>query len=164
MTRKKGRKKKEDLNELYVIRFAGWCLNYSFSANKDRRWFGPLSDDSSLKIEGEFLWPEKVKGRRLIVSLVSSRGLDDLIEDPSKLEHDPVSIGSLTSRGGHSSYFGSVPFKAFPIIIGMLENRKSQGIVLHGTKLRYGEASIRSIAFVTEQELAEDYAYEGEKI
>lgn len=159
--KKAGRKPKEELYESYAIKLFDWRLDYSFSAHKDSRWFDPLSDYSSLEIDGEFLEPEKVKGRQLTLSFLANRELDEVIEDPSKLERDPVSIGSLTSRGKQSSYLGSLPFKAFPIVISMLENDKCQGILLHGTKLRYGSASIRSLHFVDERELIEEFAEEA---
>lgn len=149
----KVKKPAQELYESYAIRIKDWKAQYSISTNFEKVWGeGPLSDCLTIEIDGEALYPQKIIGKKVSVSISASREFDKQIVAPDKNDQQPRGIGYISGRGSQCNFFFYIPFQSLPAIIQILHAKKCQGLVLGGTQLRYGQGKIHSVSFVDEEE------------
>jgi hypothetical protein len=104
-----GRKKKKAVEtyEPYPVRIIDWKVDYSLSLDKEGGISGgPFWEHCSLELQGEFLGPKKMEGRKVTITLLDSRSLDEEIAKPdsinqrfSRLRFSPNTLNVFVLRG-----------------------------------------------------------------
>lgn len=87
---------------------------------------GPCWKHHSLELKGEFLGPDRVKGREVTITFPADRDLDRAIADPRSFTAEPEAVGGLTSRGEKSEFIGSLPFQVVGHILTTLQACKTR--------------------------------------
>lgn len=154
-TRKCGtRRAKERPSDTYCVQILDWETSYSLSLSLDSTINpGPYWEHATINVSGKLIAPRKHAGKELALSFLASRELANGLNNAKIFEKwEPLGVGGITIRGEHKEFFGSLPFDAFPIVIGALQSVKYKYITLHGEALRYGRARIRSYSFEREFE------------
>ena len=155
-----GRKKKissVQTYEVYPVSIFDWKAEYSLRLDNSCKFSdGPYWEHYSLDIRGEFLGPDKIRGREVAITFLADRGLDRAIAQPDSINWKATALGGLTSRGKHSNFIGSLPFQICGQILNMLQCRKIKYVIFSGEVMRYGYASITGISF-KEDFCPEDY-------
>ncbi len=130
----KKRKSKKGAYESYCIRIESWELPYSFGINRLKDfWPGPYQEHFDLEIAGMFLYPSKLSGKNIRVNIWGERELTDALERHDKYpDLEPKCIGSISARGKHRDFMGSVSADTLPLVSQMLTLGKYKYLSLHG--------------------------------
>jgi hypothetical protein len=105
------------------------------------------------EIDATCLTPEKLSGRSTRFTLIGNRRLEyDLWMQTRAPEHE-AGVGTLTMRGGQSSYLGVLPYDATWRLSPVILSGGFRDIYLHGAALHRGTAGIHSIGFYEEFDL-----------
>ena len=145
---KQRKKTKIKTHDSYPIKITSWTSTYSFGLNKMKDFFeGPYSEHLCLQLNGILLGPEKVANREIEVQLLADREIARAMADNKFSEQKTSAIGSLTSRGANSFYWGTIPFDSFPLVQEQLNAGKWKYIILSGEALYYGSALIDYLYF-----------------
>lgn len=131
----------------YMLDISDWKVRYSYSTNRDRsRTPGPYSEYSAIEITGKLILPEKHSGVVVECIIYGRREYDAYVSDPDKFDNvRSGSVGTLNIRKDYSSFYGWVPFSAFPMIASLLATKDFRYLQLYGTLLKYRSASIVSL-------------------
>lgn len=152
---KKLRKKKTPKWEegcTYIIEIIDWEIPYSFSLNH-RKIFssGPFREHTSLNLTGRIIQPENLKDRTIPITMIGDRDKVSMVQGDEKyLSFEPKCVGTLTIRGAHSDYLGSLPFDVLPTLCFLLQAGKIKILALTGKVLYRGTADITSVHFEKE--------------
>lgn len=133
--------------QTYIFRIAGWEPHYSFALGNERLDHGPYSEYVELVLSGEFLAPAKTVGRVGKLMFLGDREHKRTLEVPTQSDWKPLGVGSVTVRGDRAEFLGSLPYDALWGLICGLAARTLQFVDMHGERLRYGRARIRSFTF-----------------
>lgn len=146
-TRKKAKSpKRQEVS--YCIEIEKWEMPYSFSIPPRKDIVeGPFWEHATLRISGKLLHPEKLVGKDINVYIIMDRRYTTVLESPEKFSQEPERIGTLTIRGDHREYLGSLPFDAMQTICLLLQGENIKYVMLGGPSLYRGESAIRSIHF-----------------
>lgn len=128
----------------YVVRVSHSRPSYSFSINGVPRNEGPYWEYAGLEIVGECLAPASLATLPVMLTLFGSREDALALSEPSS-NREPLGVGTLRQQQGQLQYFGSVPFDAFWGLAGLLATGTIGYVSLHGERLRYRKAMIRSL-------------------
>jgi len=133
----------------YAIEILDWEPSYFRSVNINKHLIeGPFWENLDIKIEGKLIHPKKLAEKNIEVTMIGSRQLVRVLEEPEKYQgFDPSSVGTLTIRGKQRELFGSIPFDVMGSISSLLQSGKIKFIVLSGHALYHGKAEIKSIRF-----------------
>lgn len=152
MPRKKKAKSSETF-ETYLIEISGWSAIYSVGMNPEHRFgVGPYEDHCAIKVIGVFVEPAKLSGKSVEAYIMADRYMSQAIVSDEIYFKAPTGVGGLNCRGGNSSYLGTLPFDALPVVVSMLAAGKGRYLMLHGLALKYGSAQIRYCRFGEERE------------
>jgi hypothetical protein len=133
----------------YIIEVADWETSYSFTINRDERLFtGSYREHLHLEIKGILRYPFKFDGKDIRVLLLGDRKLTSHLAAEEYLKPQPVSVGSITIRGQHREYTGSLPFDVVPVVSSLLQAKQVRFISMSGKALFRGSASINWINFM----------------
>lgn len=153
-TTKKPRNSRKHTQETYgsyIIEVADWQTSYSFTVNRDDRFFaGSYREHLHLEISGMLRYPFKFDGKDIRVMLLGDRKLTSNLVGEEYLDPQPRSIGGLTIRGEHRDFSAFIPFDTVPVISSLLQARQVRFISMSGTTLFRGSASINWINFMRE--------------
>lgn len=131
----------------FIVEIMDWELPYSFSINHNDKYFpGPYSEHLHLHIKGVLREPKKHGGTVIDLTFIGERDIVPEINDRSS-DYKPNRVGTITMRGEHRSFIGSLPIDSLPVIAPMLESKRLRFLELHGLSLFRGEAATRSIHF-----------------
>lgn len=146
-TRRKQPAKRESCT--YVIEIIDWDFSYMLSVNNNKKFLdGPYWEHTDLEMRGNIVYPEKLVGKEINVTIMADRMKARIMAKPEDYDQfEPKAVGGLTIRGKQSEYLGSVPFDAYQTLCPMLSAGKIKYLVLHGHALYRGDADIRSISF-----------------
>lgn len=132
----------------YCIEIEKWEMPYSFSIPPGKDLVdGPFWEHATLRISGKLLHPEKLVGKDIKVYIIMDRRLVTVLESPEKFSQEPDRIGTLTVRGDHREYLGSLPFDAMQTLCLLLQGENLKYVILNGPALYRGSSEIRSIHF-----------------
>ena len=154
-----GRRKKKPVEtyESYPVRIVDWKVDYSLHLDKECRFSeGPFWEHYCLELRGEFLGPERIKGREVTIAFLADRELDQALTNPNSLKWEPKGVGGLKARGKRSDFIGSLPFQIFGPVLTTLQSGKIKYVIFNGNALRYGSASIKGITLTGEYD-PDDY-------
>lgn len=140
--------------EDFLLEVIDWHCFYSISLGRAFRGDDPYLEHQGMEVDCRIIAPSRFKGKLLFTRLISSRHMDDALNDPDTAKYEPLCVGSLTIRGKTSAYLGSLPQTTFILLIQLLSLERIRFISFHGEKLRYGSANISNISF--------DWTYEPE--
>jgi hypothetical protein len=144
--------------ESYAIQVHKWSPSYSLHFNvESKNGDNPLSDILLLEIDGEALAPAKIVGKSVAISVYGTRKIDAQLVTYEKAENKPIILGLISSRQQQCNIYGYVPYTSMPSILAMFSAGKCYGVIIGGTKLRYGQAIIHSLSFNGEQEFFEGW-------
>lgn len=131
----------------YMIEVIDWKVRYSFSTNRNRpRTLGPYSEYSAIDITGKLILPEKNSETVIEGNIYGRREYDPYISSPEEYDKvDSHSVGIINIRKDYSSFWGWVPFTAFPLIANMFATKDFNYLQLFGEPLKYRSASIYSL-------------------
>jgi hypothetical protein len=146
--RRRGRPRDESVD--YVLEIRDWNWGFSFGVNPARDRDGPYSDYRHLVVRGNLSRPKKVKAQEVELTFLPHH---DLNEDKRE-RHEPKAVGSLHLFRGRLTGLLSIPSDALPSVLQMVIADRFRFAVLHGNRLRYGRALIRS--FRLEMTIEED--------
>lgn len=150
--RKKPRKTRQRVREeygTYIIEVADWETSYAFTINRHDRFFaGSYREHLNLEVKGILRHPLKFEGKDIRALSLGDRKLTSNLAGEEYLDPQPVSIGSITIRGEHRDYLGSMPFDAVPVVNLLLQTHHVRFISLSGKALFRGSASINWVHFM----------------
>ena len=136
----------------FIVEVIDWELPYSFSLNHNDKYFpGPYSEHLHLEITGVIREPQKHGGIVIDLTFIGDRRIVPEINNPSS-DYKPNRVGTITMRGEHRSFIGSLPIDSLPVIVPMLESKRLKFLELHGLSLFRGEAATRSIRIFKDYE------------
>jgi len=145
------RKRAIEAHGSYPVRILDWKVDYSLSLDKERRFAeGPYWEYYSFELKGEFLGPDRIKGREVTLTFLGNRELDQAIAQPNSITWEPKALGGLTSRGKSSHFIGSLPFQTCGQILNMLQCGNTTYVIFTGEAMRYGYASIQGVTLTGE--------------
>jgi len=143
------RKKVQEAYGSYIIEVADWETSYSFTVNRDDRFYsGSYREHLHLEIKGVLRYPFKSDGKDIRVLLLGDRKLTSNLVDEIYLDPQPQSIGGLTIRGEQRDFSAFIPFDAVPVVSSLLQAKQVRFISMSGTALFRGSASINWINFM----------------
>jgi len=143
------RKKVREEYGSYIIEVGDWETNYSFTVNRNERFFaGSYREHLHLEIKGVLRHPSKFDGKDIKVTLLGDRTLTSQLAAEEYVTPQPVSVGHLTIRGQQRDYIGSIPFDAVPVVSSLLQAKQVRFISISGKVLFRGSASINSLHFM----------------
>lgn len=138
--RRRNRRSKEDEYASYVIGIEDWEWALSFGIDSTKYREGPYMDFRHLHLRGKLIVPSRIKAETVQAVLMPRRiADDDRYEAP-----EPKSVGSVSLHRGRFEALLSMPSDALAPVLQMLIAEKFRFIDLHGHRLRYGSAIIRS--------------------
>ena len=141
--------------ESYILEIESWEPSYSFSLNWTNHFPGPYFESLWIKVSAVFLLPEKVKGRKIVVTLSGDRRTERAAAEPEQSRSEPTCVASLTIRGNQTELLAWLPHDAVWGLAGMLACNKVRYLDFHGHALYRGHADIRSMHFVQNVDLSE---------
>jgi hypothetical protein len=124
----------------YVLEIKEWDWSFSFGVNAMRNRDGPYSDYRHLLLRGNLVRPTRIKAEKVDLTFLPDH---DLNEDKRE-RHEPKAVGSLELHSGRLIGLLSIPSDVLPPILQMMIADRFRFAVLHGERLRYGRALIRS--------------------
>ncbi len=133
----------------YILKILSWQWSLSFGVAHDPRQTDPYDDYRHLTIHSQFLWPDKLRDATIDLTFIPDRDLDQ----EQRRTHRPPHIGFINLRKAAHGIL-SLPSDALPALLPMLIGDKFGYLVLHGTGLRYRQASVHSFRF--EMQINED--------
>lgn len=136
--------------QTYIFRIASWEPHYSFALGIERLDHGPYREFVELILNGEFLAPAKTVGRTGKLMFLGDREHKRTLEVPPQFKREPLGVGSVTVRGGRAEFLGSLPFDSLWGLVSALVAGTLHYVDLHGERLRYGRATIRSFTFCSQ--------------
>jgi len=146
---RKARKRVKEEYGSYIVEVAGWETSYSFTVNRNERFFaGSYREHLHLEIKGVLRHPSKFDGKDLKVTLLGDRSLTAQLAAEEYVTPQPVSVGHLTVRGQQRDYLGSIPFDAVPVVSSLLQAKQVRFISMSGKALFRGSAAINSLHFM----------------
>jgi hypothetical protein len=155
--RRKRRKKAAVTHVSYPVRILDWKVDYSLHLDPEGRFSaGPYWEHHSLELKGEFLGPDRVKGREVTITFLADRDLDRAMTEPSSFTGEPKAVGGLTSRGEKSDFIGSLPLQVVGHILTTLQAGKTRYVIFSAETMRYGRASVKGL-YITGEYDPEDY-------
>lgn len=164
MTRKRKRRSRAPAIDYrsYVFRIVSWEPSYSFALNDGPLHDGPYWEHVQLVLTAECLAPSKMAGRISTFTFLGNREEARALNQPPNSDWRPLCVGSLTVRGDRTEYLGSLPVDSLWGLVSALPSGTLQFLDMHGERLRYGSARIRSIRFEREVD-PEDLAFAREQ-
>ena len=142
-------KKVREVYGSYIVEVADWETSYSFTVNRDDRFFvGSYREHLHLEIKGILRYPFKFDGKEIRVLLLGDRKLKEIMVGAKYLEPQPQSIGGLTIRGEHRDFSAFIPIDMVPVVSSLLQDKQVRFISMSGTALFRGSASINWINFM----------------
>lgn len=142
--------------ETYLFRIEHIAPDYSFYSSHSRWDEGPYGEYAHTKIDGSCLVPAKLAGRATRFTFFGDRAVAAMLEHPNQEAAPANGIGTLTMRGVHSEYLGSMPFD---VLLGLAPTIVAGGlrfITLVGPPLYRGTSRISSVSFLANAD-PEDY-------
>ena len=150
MSRKKRKRAVEAIGS-YPVRILDWKVDYALRLDRECRFSeGPYCEHYGLELKGEFLGPDRIKGREVTLTFLADRELDHAIAQPNSIAWEPKALGGLTSRGKNSNFIGSLPFQICGQLLNMLQCGKTNYVIFSGEAMRYGYASIQGVTLTGE--------------
>lgn len=136
----------------YCIEIVDWEVPYSFHLGRiDLVSEGPFWEHASIIIAGNFVFPKKLAGKDVKVSILGDRMMARALDSPDDFDdYEPKALGVLTVRGAQREYLGSLPMDVFPQISVLLGNGAYRYLDLHGQELYRGKSDIKSLRFERE--------------
>lgn len=151
MPRSRNKRSKASAQEYcsYLIEIESWEMPYSLSIGKIGRLNeGPLWEHASIKIIGNFIYPQKLVGKEVQAYIIGDRQYTQVLLNPNNFQdYEPLGIGSLTVWGENREYLGSLPLDVFSQIATLLDVGGYRYLDLHGHVLYRGKAKITSLRF-----------------
>jgi len=143
------RKKVREEYGSYIIEVADWETSYSFTVNRDNRFYsGAYREHLHLEVKGILRYPFKFDGKDIQVTLLGDRKLTSNLAGEEYLEPQPLSVGHITIRGQHRDYIGSLPFDTVPLVSSLLQAKQIRFLSMSGKALFRGSASINYLHFM----------------
>ena len=124
----------------YVLEIKEWDWSFSFGVNVRQDRDGPYFDFRHLHLRGTLIRPTRIKAERAELTFLPDH---DLKEDKRE-RHEPKCVGSLQLYRGHLMGLLSIPADVLSPVLQMMIADRFRFAVLHGERLRYGRALIRS--------------------
>jgi hypothetical protein len=141
---------RRDEHVYYILEIMSWRWNLSFGiAHEPRRDPDPYDDVRHLTIQARFTRPRRLAEQAIELTFIP---IEHLTYEHRQSDQ-PRYIGSVNLRREAQAIF-SLPSDALPSLLPMLIAEKFRYLVLHGTGLRYHQASVRSFRF--EMQVNED--------
>jgi hypothetical protein len=143
-------KQRHDEHVYYMLEVLSWNWSFWFGVALDRRHTtDPYDDYRHLTVQGRFLRPAKLKDKTIELVFIPKKELNQ-----ERRQNDrPPHIGFMNLHREAQAIF-SLPADTLPSLLPMLIGAKFRHIVLHGTSLRYQQASVHSFRF--EMQINED--------
>jgi hypothetical protein len=145
---KRGRKRKSDEFEAYVVRLERFEPSYSFRLNQDRyqERDGVYSEYVYSKIHGKLISPE-IKGVTAVeVTIMTDRALDRE-RFPKSPDYSPASVGGAKLGDRILYIYLFVPFQALCMLMPAFVAGQIEVLVANGMKLKYRETRITGMRF-----------------
>jgi len=141
---------RHDEHVYYILEIMSWRWSLSFGiADDPRRDPDPYHDVRHLTIQARFTRPRRLAEQTIELTFIP---MEHLTHERRQDDH-PRYIGAMNLRRVAQAIF-SLPSDALPSLLPMLIAERFRYLVLHGTGLRYRQASVRSFQF--EMQINED--------
>jgi hypothetical protein len=138
--------------ESYLFEIVGISPTYSFHVGHERFDPGAYGEHLHIELIAKCLRPRKFEGRETNFTFMGTR---ELIAETQGLTGGggyPHGVGTLTLRGTHSNYLGSLPYDAASTLPLMVLAGGYRFIYLSGPPMHRGSSRIRSSSFYREFE------------
>jgi hypothetical protein len=146
---RKANKKVQEEYGSYIVEVADWETSYSFTVNRDDRFFaGSYGEHLHLELKGILRYPFKFDGKDIRVLLLGDRKLTAIMVGEKYLDPQLQAIGGLTIRGEYRHFSAFIPFDTIPVISSLLQAKQVRFISLSGKALFRGSAPINWINFM----------------
>lgn len=134
------RRRKEDEYGSYVVQIEGWEWGFSFGIGNRRFNDGPYMDFRHLHLHGKLIVPSRIKTETVEVILMPN----SLQTNERYGIAEPSSVGSVSVSRGRFEALLTMPCDALVPVLQMLIAEKLRFIDLHGERMRYRSAPIKS--------------------
>jgi hypothetical protein len=141
--RKRPRSRKrprQDAFASYVIAIDDWEWSLSFGIDQTRFREGPYMDFRHLHLRGKLLIPSRIKAETAQAILMPDRTATYARSDAP----EPKGVGSASLYHGRFEALLTIPDDALASVLQMLIADKFRFIEMHGERMRYRSAAIRS--------------------
>lgn len=141
-TGKKARGKHRSKEEIasYLVQIEEWEWGFSFGIGYRRFSDGPYMDFRHLHLRGRLIVPSRIKIETAEVILMPN----SLRTNERYDIEEPSSVGSVSISGGRFEALLTMPCDALVPVMQMLTAEKLRFIDLHGERMRYRSATIKS--------------------
>lgn len=146
--RKRGSRKPE--YQSYIFRVENPEVNYGLSIDRKGWTEGPYWEHVEILARGTIISPVNVQGRQGDLTFLGDRRLTRDLDNPIESRSQPLAVGTLTIRGGTTSFLGSLPQDVLWHLLALLSSGEIKMIVLHGEALYRGSAKILDVHFERE--------------
>jgi len=124
----------------YLIRIGEWEWGFSFGIGNRRFNDGPYMDFRHLRLRGKLIALSGIKTEAVEVILMPNR-----LQNNERYEiAEPNSVGSVSVSRGRFEALLTIPEDVLAPVLQMLIAEKLRFIDLHGERMRYRSATIKS--------------------
>lgn len=134
----------------YIFRIENSDVSYSLRLDRSRWAEGPYSEHLELSVDGTIVAPEKLQGRRGVLTFLGDRRMTRDLESPIESRTQPLCVGTLTIWGETTGYLGSLPNDIVWHLVGSLSRDEIRMLALHGETLYRGQAKLLTVHFECE--------------
>lgn len=145
--RLKKQKPVRETAECYIFRIDAWKPGYIFSVDSSTHRAGPYSEHLGLEVDATCVFPGKLTGREVQISLAGRRDCLSPFAYQQDVEWVPRCIGALEFPPSGGKFYTSVPHDSVAALTVSLAHHMYRYILLYGPPLSRGRSLCFSMQF-----------------
>lgn len=141
------RKPVRETAECYIFQIDAWKPGYIFSVDSSTHRAGPYSEHLGLELDATCIFPEKLAGRAIQISLAGRRDCLSPFAYQQDEEWVPRCIGALEFPPSGGRFYTSVPHDSITALTLSLAHQMYRYILLYGPPLGRRKSLCSSMQF-----------------